>query len=72
MEHYKDYWPKDTFPKHKQVAYKVLEAEGVLKVEKVIYHKQLGAVEVWFATDRELDKVHEMLKAKSAELEGAL
>lgn len=71
MALYKDYWPKGTFPKQKHRAYKRLEAGGILKVERVIYYKNTGAVELWFTTDKELDDIHKLLKENAAKEERA-
>ena len=71
MALYKDYWPKGTFPKQKHRAYKRLEADGLLKIEHVIYYKDVGAVEIWFTTDKELDDIHKRLKERAAKEERA-
>lgn len=71
MALYKDYWPKGTFPKQKHRAYKRLETDGLLKVEHVIYYKDVGAVEIWFTTNKELDDIHKLLKESAAKEERA-
>ena len=71
MALYKDYWPKGTFPKQNHRAYKRLEADGLLKVEHVIYYRNTGAVELWFTTDKELDDIHKRLKESAAKEERA-
>lgn len=57
--------------KQKHRAYKRLETDGLLKVEHVIYYKDVGAVEIWFTTDKEIDDIHKLLKESAAKEERA-
>ena len=62
-----DTWNMFRFPKNKQLAYKQLEKDGIIRVDGVTYYKDTKNVLVRYESTQDLHTTHELLK-QAAEL----
>lgn len=61
-----DTWNLFRFPKNKQMAYKQLEKDGIIRVDGVTYYKDTKNVDVRYESTQDLHTTHELLKQAAA------
>ena len=61
-----DTWNLFRFPKIKQLAYKQLEKDGIIRVDGVTYYKDTKNVMVRYESTQDLHTTHELLKQAAA------
>lgn len=61
-----DTWNLFRFPKNKQMAYKQLEKDGIIRVDGVTYYKDTKNVMVRYKSTQDLHTTHELLKQAAA------
>lgn len=61
-----DTWNLFRFPKNKQLAYKQLERDGIIRVDGVTYYKDTKNVMVRYESTQDLHTTHELLKQAAA------
>lgn len=61
-----DTWNLFRFPKNKQLAYKQLEKDGIIRVDGVTYYKDTKNVVVRYESTQDLHTTHELLKQAAA------
>lgn len=61
-----DTWNLFRFPKNKQMAYKQLETDGIIRVDGVTYYKDTKNVMVRYESTQDLHTTHELLKQAAA------